>query len=159
MSCIPAKPNSRAFSISTSRAHHDARTKENNHYDDSHVNHVKELEAVPGEHVAMFYGLQVLEGHEHTVKNGELRAVVNESKAWMPTTRILTSSSSSSSKYPTRKKYRKRRKRAENERRVLVTFIPPLHHALSIMNGLAANRNNSKCPWNKYLRLCNESKI
>jgi ATP-dependent RNA helicase DDX24/MAK5 len=48
-----------------------------NHYDNHHPhtnNNVKdELEAVPGEHVAMFYGLEVLQGHEYTVnKNGEL---------------------------------------------------------------------------------------
>jgi ATP-dependent RNA helicase DDX24/MAK5 len=53
-------------------------THEKNHYDDPHVGvNYKELEAVPGEHVAMFYGLQVLQGHEYTVKNGELRVVVH----------------------------------------------------------------------------------
>lgn len=52
-------------------------SKEDNHYDNPQSNE-NQLEAVPGEHVAMFFGLEVLQGHEYTVRNGEL-IVVNES--------------------------------------------------------------------------------
>lgn len=50
---------------------------EDNHYDNLQSNE-NQLEAVPGEHVAMFFGLEVLPGHEYTVRNGDL-VVVNES--------------------------------------------------------------------------------